>query len=137
MTTPMAHHPMGPPQEFSHATTDMLRRLAAGVEAYESPAERAERAHLTRRRLDQAVRTLALVPSHTPDRRPGWQRVERLSQDRQIGMLLDDSADILVPPEETRDLGWDRQRTETWLKAWGIRLVCLSVSAPPDGGEAP
>ncbi|KOU50093.1 hypothetical protein [Streptomyces sp. WM6378] len=224
MTTLMTQHqPIGPPREFSPATTDLMKRLVAGLKAYETPAEFAERARITRRRLHEAVRTLALVPSPSPelvtahwrarqmllmypadrnrprpkyvaalsqrltdllvhrvaaaaytctpelhdltylhrrlvrageehagsvrvildDRslhewplslRPGWKRVQRLVEDRQIGMLLVDSADALVPPEEIRDPGWDRQRIEARLASWGIRLVCLADADKAKGG---
>ncbi|MFE9573972.1 hypothetical protein ACFYMW_36505 [Streptomyces sp. NPDC006692] len=83
-------------------------------------------------RFSHGDRTLHEWPlSH----RPGWQRIQCLVADRQIGMLLVDSADDLVPPEETRDPGWDRQKIEAWLTSWGIRLVCLA-DADKAGGKA-
>ncbi|MEU2956279.1 hypothetical protein [Streptomyces sp. SID1034] len=211
-------------RKFAPADIALLGRLKESLTADEWPAERAERVRATRRRLFEAVRTLAYVPEPSPalaralwrarqmrqilpahpdaprakyaaalarrlddlllhrvpaaaytcvaervdleplyrrvahaaaeragelrfahgDRhlydwplaeRPGWQRVKRLVQDRQIGLLLVDSADGLVPPALPHDPGSIRLMVEAWLGSCGIRLVCLDDRLPA-GGEA-
>lgn len=67
--------------------------------------------------------------------RPGWKRIWRLVEERQIGMLLVSSTDDLVSPLQTGDPGWDRQNIEAWLTSWGIRLVCLDGRLPAGGDE--
>uniref|UniRef100_UPI003F4953A3 hypothetical protein n=1 Tax=Streptomyces sp. CA-136453 TaxID=3240050 RepID=UPI003F4953A3 len=66
--------------------------------------------------------------------RPGWQRIQRHVQDRQIGMLIVGSADELVPAAQPHDPGWSRQMIEAWLRRCGIRLVCLADRLPAGGG---
>ncbi|WP_101387027.1 hypothetical protein [Streptomyces sp. TLI_146] len=56
--------------------------------------------------------------------RPGWQHVQRLVQGRQITLLAVESATDLVPPMCVGEPQWGRQGLETWLRGWGIRLVC-------------
>ncbi|MFD7537567.1 hypothetical protein [Streptomyces sp. NPDC059819] len=64
---------------------------------------------------------------------PGWQRIQRRVRDRQIGMLIVDSADELVPPTQPRNQGWARQNIETWLSSCGIPPVCLNDRLPAGG----
>ncbi|MFI6688341.1 hypothetical protein [Streptomyces sp. NPDC050485] len=225
MATPTVEYSVALHREFAPGGTALLERLRDSLAADKWPDERATRVRVTRTRLFEAVRTLALVPAPSPalahalwraqqmllilpadpdfprpkyadavssalddllphrvaaaaytctrervdldvllqrmarageeragslrfahgDRslhdwplseRPGWKRIRRLVEARQIGMLLVDSTDDLVPPVETRDPGWDRQKFKAWLTSWGIRLVCLANAAPA-GGDAP
>ncbi|MFE9559046.1 hypothetical protein ACFYOD_37070 [Streptomyces sp. NPDC006703] len=224
MATPTVEYRAALHREFARADTALLERLKETLTADEWPPERAETVRTNRRRLFEAVRTLAYVPTPSPalvhalwrarqmqqilpadpdfppvayaaalarrlddlllhrvpaaaytctaerddldplyrrladaaaeragelrvahgDRhlhdwplseRPGWLRVQRLVQDRQIGMLIVASADDLVPPIEPHDPGWSRQMIEAWLGSCGIRLVCLTDRLPA-GGEA-
>ncbi|MCT9093490.1 hypothetical protein N4G70_32170 [Streptomyces sp. ASQP_92] len=224
MATPTVEYRAALNREFARADTALLERLKEMLTAEEWPAERAERVRADRRRLFEAVRTLAHVSDPSPalaralwraqqmrqilpvhpdaprvkyaaalarcveellrhrvpaaaytctaervdleplyrrladaaaeragelrfahgDRhlhdwplseRPGWLRVQRLVQDRQIGMLIVDSADVLVPPAQLHDPGWGREMIEAWLGSCGIRLVCLAGRLPA-GGDA-
>ena len=67
--------------------------------------------------------------------RPGWQRIQRHVQDRQIGLLIVGSAHELVPPTQPHDADWSREMIEAWLGSCGIRLVCLTDRLPA-GGDA-
>ncbi|WP_167163199.1 hypothetical protein [Streptomyces sp. MBT27] len=120
----------------------LLHRVAAA--AYTCTAERADLDPLYRRLADAAAERAGELQFAHGDRhlhdwplseRPGWQRVQRLVQDRQIGMLLVDSADDLVPPAQPHDPGSSRLMIEAWLGSCGIRLVCLDDRLPA-GGEA-
>ncbi|MEU3499510.1 hypothetical protein ABZ726_01650 [Streptomyces hundungensis] len=120
----------------------LLHRVAAA--AYTCTAERVDTQPLFRRLAKAAEERAGELRFAHGDRalcdwplpeRPGWQRVQRLVQDRQIGMLIVDSADELVPPAQPHDPGWSRQMIEAWLKSCGIRLVCLADRLPA-GGDA-
>ncbi|MEU8963446.1 hypothetical protein AB0C89_17300 [Streptomyces sp. NPDC048491] len=65
--------------------------------------------------------------------RPGWRRIQRLVQDRQIGLLIVASADELVSAVQPQDPGWARQNIETWLSSCGIPPVCLNDRLPAGG----
>ncbi|MFC0844664.1 hypothetical protein ACFH04_13240 [Streptomyces noboritoensis] len=69
------------------------------------------------------------------ERRPGWQRVARLIQQRHIGLLAVPCADELIPVDSpvAAHPSYARQVCEEWAVRHRLRLVCLTDSGPLAG----